>query len=256
MNFSWLSHSVQEVNESTRQVILAKEDFCLFNPNTFNCPIFRTRNDFDLTKKIYKATPIIFNERTGDNPWEVSFMLMFMMNTDSKLFAAEASPEKVPLYEGKMFYQFDHRYSTYEGVSQAQLNVGTLPQPSSETKANPSFNVQPRYWVDLNEVEKRLGDKWNKNWLIAFRDICRSTDERTFIVSPLPRIATGNKAPLLFIEEAKDRLATCFIGCLNSLVFDFSTRQKIGGATMKKFIVKQLPVRDCKVVCVKGQNQI
>ena len=161
MNFSWLSHSVQEVNESTRQVILAKEDFCLFNPNTFNCPIFRTRNDFDLTKKIYKATPIIFNERTGDNPWEVCFMLMFMMNTDSKLFAAEASPEKVPLYEGKMFYQFDHRYSTYEGVSQAQLNVGTLPQPSSETKANPSFNVQPRYWVDLNEVEKRLGDKWN-----------------------------------------------------------------------------------------------
>ena len=35
----------------------------------------------------------------------------------------------LPLYEAKMLHQFDHRFSTYEGASEKQLNVGILPQP-------------------------------------------------------------------------------------------------------------------------------
>ena len=36
----------------------------------------------------------------------------------------------LPLYEAKMLSHFDHRFSTYEGATQAQLNMQTLPRLS------------------------------------------------------------------------------------------------------------------------------
>ena len=46
-----------------------------------------------------------------------------------------------------MLHQFDHRFSTYEGATQRQLNVGMLPQPTAQQKCDPVFVVQPRYWI-------------------------------------------------------------------------------------------------------------
>ena len=86
------------------------------------------------------------------------------------------------------------------------------------------------------------GDKWNKNWLIAFRDVCRSTDERTAIFSLLPKVAVGHKAPLIFTQPKNQRMICCLLASLNSLVFDFVARQKVGGTSLSFFIVKQLPV--------------
>ena len=36
--------------------------------------------------------------------------------------------EYLPLYEGKMVSHYDHRFATYRGATQAQLNKGTLPR--------------------------------------------------------------------------------------------------------------------------------
>jgi hypothetical protein len=62
----------------------------------------------------------------------------------------------LPLYEAKMLHQFDHRYSTYEGASQRQLNVGILPRPSREQKRDPDYPAQPRYWVREDLVEAAI----------------------------------------------------------------------------------------------------
>jgi hypothetical protein len=62
----------------------------------------------------------------------------------------------LPLYEAKMLHQFDHRFSTYDGATEKQLNVGILPQPSAEQKRDPSFVVQPRYWVREEVVESAI----------------------------------------------------------------------------------------------------
>ena len=43
---------------------LRSDQFALLNPNTFNCPVFRTRHDADLTISIYKRVPIFL--RRGD----------------------------------------------------------------------------------------------------------------------------------------------------------------------------------------------
>ena len=48
--------------------------------------------------------------------------------------------------------------------------------------------VQPRYWLAEHEIDQRLETKhWDRGWLLGWRDIARSSDERTFISSVLPR---------------------------------------------------------------------
>jgi very-short-patch-repair endonuclease len=94
----------------------------------------------------------------------------------------------LPLYEAKMIWHYDHRYGTYEGVRDRSSTQ--LPTPDEHQHADPHFVVQPWYWVPAEEVTKRLGD-WQRGWLLGFRDVARSTDERTAIFSLLPRVGGG-----------------------------------------------------------------
>ena len=52
-------------------------DFLLINPNTKNCPIFRTSKDAQLTAKIYRNFPVLEHEDTGNSPWGFKYMCMF-----------------------------------------------------------------------------------------------------------------------------------------------------------------------------------
>jgi hypothetical protein len=235
--------SISDINNPKRQITIKPSDFILLNPNTKNCPIFRTNADAELTKKIYHHIPVLENEKTGKNPWGITFMAMFHMANDSKLFRGEAGKGLVPLYEAKMFHQFDSRYSTYEGATQSNLNAGILPQLSDEIKQLPNSTVQPRYWIEDTEVENRLVNKWKKEWLIAFRDVTNATSERTAVFSFLPKVAVGHKAPLVFpVSNDSTKLYCLFVANLNSLVLDYIVRQKIGGNSLSFYILKQLPV--------------
>lgn len=79
---------------------------------------------------------------------------MFMMNTDSHLFRTRVELEDdgwtlqgnhfvhgderyLPLYEAKM--PLDHRWATYDGPAVRDVTPAE--------KQDPSFVVQPRYWV-------------------------------------------------------------------------------------------------------------
>ncbi|BBD63224.1 putative type II DNA modification enzyme (plasmid) [Nostoc sp. HK-01] len=234
-NFAFFLTQPKQLDNQANLFQLTPQDIALINPNTLTCPIFRTKIDAELTKKIYQRVPVLENEITGSNPWSISFLRMFDMSNDSGLFKNEAGNGLVPLYEAKMFHQFTHRWATY-------TDNGETRDLTYEEKSNTSFAVQPRYWVSRVEVENRLARKWDKDWLLGFRDICRSTDERTAIFSLLPRVAVSNKAPLLISNKFEPKLLSCFYASVNSLIFDFVTRQKLGGTTMNFFIVKQLPI--------------
>jgi hypothetical protein len=62
------------------------------------------------------------------------------------------------------------------------------------------------------------------------------------IASFLPWVAVVNSAPLVFVgENIAPRLECCLLGNLNSVVFDFVARQKVGSVHLNFFIVQQLP---------------
>jgi hypothetical protein len=166
-----------QLNDAHRFFSLEKSDFWLLNPNTGNCPIFRTQADAELTKAIYRRVPILWREAgentAESNPWRITFKTLFHMSNDSHHFRTVVELEAdgfrldgnvfsnpddryLPLYEAKMLHHFDHRFSTYEGASEKQLNVGILPQPTAEQKRDPEFVVQPRYWVREEVVESAI----------------------------------------------------------------------------------------------------
>jgi hypothetical protein len=374
-----------QLRDARRQFSLAPDEFALLNPNTRTCPVFRTKPDAELTRRIYQRVPVLLREgQPAENPWGIRFMTMFHMSNDSGLFRDAPAEGLLPLYEAKMMWQFDHRFGTYEGATQANLNLGNLPQTTDEQKADPTFRVRPRYWVEAREVYLRIAvlptglfqairenntelitlglahllfGRWllaskerlaaglfpawrtfvqsfpfaqgiaptrlglcgenpasfspldasylpaepvmeikcsarestawyaadertvsqflNINgtfpmkiddvpplqsvedvlafipqllemtaprWLLGFRDVTSAITARTSIFSFLPRIGVGNNAPLMLLTVNAPTLQLCILGNMNSLVFDFCARQKVGGNHMNFFLLEQLPV--------------
>ncbi len=145
-----------------------------------------------------------------------------------------------PLYEAKMTRHFDHRFGTYDGQTQEQANQGKLPELGAKQHADPNLHVLPRYWVPAAEVENRLSERWNRDWLLGWRDICRSTDKRTVIASVVRRAGVGDTF-LLMLPGVQRTLAPALRANLTSFAFDHVARQKVGGTSLKYFTMKQLP---------------
>lgn len=242
-DIAFLCRHFEHIQESERHFEISKDEFKLLNPNTRTCPVFRTKTDAELTKKIYRNFPVLLNDEKGSNPWEIFFMQgLFNMTSDSHLFKTEPVPGTKMLYEAKMFHHFDHRYATYDGATQANLNAGILPQLSSEKKKDPKLEVKPRYWISESEITNQLKDKWNHDWLLGYRGVTSNVVERTSIFSLLPKSGVGHAITLVYPNVSDVSIIPCFIANVNSLVFDYITRQKTGGTYLGNYILKQLPI--------------
>jgi hypothetical protein len=242
-NFAFYLRFFSQLAQHERFFQLTSDDLALLNPNTRTCPVFRTRTDAELTKNIYRRVPVLDREGAPDgNPWGIRFMTMFHMSNDSHLFREAAGEGLLPLYEAKLMWHFDHRFASYEfkGILRGKGGRG-LPDTPIEKYQDTSWRITPQYWVPEEEVETRLKQFTNDGWLLGFRDVTSAKLERTGVFSFLPRVGVGNKIPLL-VNNEKAELQLCLLGCLNSMVFDFVVRQKLGGTTMNFFFVKQFPV--------------
>ncbi|WP_414756202.1 Eco57I restriction-modification methylase domain-containing protein [Anabaena sp. CCY 9910] len=243
-SFAFLLTQVKQLENQKRIFNLSPEDIKLINPNTLTCPIFRTNQDAELTKKIYQNVPVLENEKIGINPWNISFTRMFDMANDSGLFKNYPEKDLVPLYEAKMFHQFDHRfgYYTQEMVEREQNSFKAIPNPTIEQKRDPNYTLNARYWVNRSEVENKLAGKWNKQWLLGWRDITSATNEITVIASLLPICACGDTVLLMIPKVDNNKLISCLMANLNTIIFDFVARQKVGGNHLKFFTMRQLPI--------------
>ena len=257
---------VDHLLDPRRIYTLQTSDFARLNPNTKTCPVFRTSRDAKLTAKIYRNSTILYNEITGDNPWNVKFSRMLDMSNDSYLFRTYAQltaqgatlngntfttvdgETYVPLYEGKMIWHYNHHYGTWPTEGERPNSINT---PSEDELANPDSCIMPWYWVPLAAVKDRLVkyDKdgnivweWKHKWLFAFRDVTNAMTERTFIIAPIPDAkGVGHTATLLYAERGCMPGASLY-GMMSSLIFDYTTRQKIGGTHASINYVKQFPV--------------
>ncbi|MFS8794506.1 endonuclease domain-containing protein, partial [Synechococcus sp. R55.8] len=92
--FTFFATHADHLRDPRRVFTLTADDIARINPNTRTLPVFRTRQDADLTRAIYQRVPVLVNEHTGENPWDVRFMAMFHMSNDSHLFRTRAELEK------------------------------------------------------------------------------------------------------------------------------------------------------------------
>ncbi len=240
-NFSFFLTQPKQIENDARVFQLSPQDIALINPNTLTCPVFRSRTDAELTKKIYQRVPVLENEKTDSNPWGISFMAMFHMSNDSGLFKNEAGNNLLPLYEGKMVQAFDHRAADIIVNPNNKQRSAQPKETELSQYIDPKYSVNSQFWVSKSEVENRLSDS-NRKYFIGFKSVTSPTNSRTFIASFLPFCGVGNSMPLILTNKLNKKLISCLLSNLNSLVFDYIAKQKTGGVNLNFFIVKQLPV--------------
>jgi len=255
-------HDTAVIDDPDRCFPLAPADFARVNPNTGTAPVFRTRRDADITRRIYERHPVLV-DRSGDEEvraWPVRYLSMFHMASSSHLFRAASELESsgfypiegnrwkkgeelyLPLYQGRVIWQFDHRANSIR-VNKENLHNPFLSDKVSEAQhANPGFLPQTRSFVPATSVDSRIPQV--DGWCLAFRDISRPTDERTMIAAAIPYVGCGDTLPILIPDEDffSDQPLACLLTNLNCLAFDFVTRQKVQGTHIKLYTLEQLPV--------------
>jgi hypothetical protein len=253
--FSFFLANTAQLAEAERSFKMSYSEMARINPNTKTAPVFRSRADADLTTRIYSRVPVLFDASDSalGNPWSFEYMTkMFDMADNSGEFktATQCTTEGfsrsgngwfdtkgqswVPVYEAKMIHTFDHRWATCDGRDFRDSLVSE--------KASGDFEAMPRFWLPAARVRERLVTKnWGREWLMGWRDITNTTNERTVISTAYPAVAVGHTLRNMFVGT-EPILSAAFLACLSSLPFDYLARQKLGGTHLTVEILQQLPV--------------
>ncbi len=221
---------------------LTIRDIACVNPNSYTCPVFKTSKTARIVTAIHSQHKILSPEHEqGD--WKISSSSMFQMSHEADQFFDNPSSlsDLLALLEGKMVTQFNHRASNIilnltNEARQAQGEVIT----ESQLK-NPFYTPKSRYWVKKSDVDYKLKDKWDKNWLIHFCAVTSPTNERTCIVCITPRVGAGHSLFQVYPYESVE-INCCLVANLNSFILDYILREKMGGINLSHFIFRQLPI--------------
>jgi hypothetical protein len=200
----------------------------------------------ELNKKIYSNVSVLSDEEKGKNPWNVYYMRLIDLSDHAKYLRFPWEERdgnwNVPLYEAKLFSAFDHRFATFANRNQENCIAGHPRELSSEEKNDSNLSISPRYFVP-NSLTQEIFAKYpdyEGSWLLVWRDVARSTDEHACIATIIPKVAASRKCPALGFKSSTT--PTVLLANLNSFIFDYAARQKIGAISLSYFILKQLPV--------------
>ena len=253
-------HDTRTIDDPDRCFPLAPDDFARVNPNTGTAPIFRTRRDADITRRIYERHPVLVDRSGSDErrAWPVKYHTMFHMANDSHLFhTAEQLEDEgfypvqgnrwkrgnqtcLPLYEGKMVQAFDHRAASVVNRKSNLFRPGQPDRTLDEEHRDPAFAPRPRYWIDQQESPATQ----SYEWMLSFKDITASTNVRTMIAAVVPQVGCGHTLPVLLpADDCFDgKSAARLLANLNSFAFDYVARQKVQSTHLTWYTVEQLPV--------------
>lgn len=229
---------VSDLSDSDRHFSLTADDLQLLNPVSRTCPTFRSRQDAELSKYIYRKTPAFSLHRT-DAEWPGMPKTPFNMSNDANLFhdgsecndSSVDSEQYLSVYESKFIHQFNHRYATF-GV---ETEDGTRGLTSIELR-DPTVFVKSRYWLESSTLRARYPGRWH----YVYRMIVRATDEHTSVACIIPQRPCVNSVSI--IENISARNAASQVAEVNSFVHDYCARQKVSGTNFNHWIWHQLPI--------------
>lgn len=165
---------------------------------------------------------------------------MFNMASNSNIFESSKSSEsseELPLYEAKYFHMYDHRFGSYGFTGLKGKGGRGLPYTPLESYLDPNFSITPRYWINRKNIPL---DESENRWLLVSRKFGRSSDERTYISCIIPASGVGDNAQIINLPSYDKKWYAVILANSNSFVVDFTTRQKLGAATINYHFIRQL----------------
>jgi len=240
---------------------MTEEDVRILNPQTRTFIVPKDSKNIPLLTKIHKDLPIISQNKSSSDKsceeWDISYHRLTDMTNDSHLFTqtdgmefSDESPgllrkdgiNYLRVFEGKMVDRYNHRAGSSVNKVGKYKRSGLAVRPSITDLQDPTFLVSSRHAI--SEQKLLANPRLSKNlkpWHLAFKDITAATNKRTVRAAILPRCVVSNKLPTLAVKNCVKEEA-CFLGVLNSLIFDFICRQKIGNITLNWYIFRQMPI--------------
>ena len=214
---AFMRHTVTELENFPRQGALPLDVSLIrrLSPSSLSVTEFKNEMDISITEKMLRF-PLLGERIT--NKWNLILTSEFHMTNASHLFKTTLGKGRLPLYEGKMIHQFDHRFS------------------------------DPRYWIAEKKGRSALLGRNRdsgqgleyQDCRLGYRAIARNTDERTMIATLLPPGVFAGNAIALSSSVAEGELL--FVtAALNSFPVDFIIRGKVS-ANVNMFYVYQLPI--------------
>ena len=207
------------VNDDENFIDLSAELIGSMNSETRSVLEFRSSTDVSIVKKMLEF-PSLGQKLEG--VWNLQLTNEFHITNDSGAFKTELSDNRLPLFTGRMFNQFE------------------------TTKEHSG------YWIDEAEGRRVLLGKTadtgqrldyqSYRWL--HRRIASSTNTRTLIstIAPPMVFTEVNSTTLKVIDSGINEIEQCYwCGVANSMVLDWLIRQSIT-TTLNMFYLYQLPV--------------
>jgi hypothetical protein len=235
-----------------------------------------SQKDLEILKTIYEHSIQLGDQ--SSNGWGIRYVREFDMTGDSKLFPPKdwweergyhpdpygrwlpskgTKPElsnrgerigpdgdiALPLYEGRMIGQFDFSEKGYV-----------------------SGRGRSAYWPDINWEEKKILPQFLMAETIyrkfgagysglkpCFMSIGSATNMRSMISSVVPDKPCGNAVPILKPTNIPERSSTIFCALLNSIIYDYSLRCRLGGMNLNYFVIAETPIVQ-PAIALKNNN--
>lgn len=224
-----------QCRDSNKTFEMSAEELAIVNPDTRQPPVCGSRTDFLLLLHLQQGKQHI---KENCPAW----VGLTSAGTSDLWIDPEkdSTSNSCIMYESKMMHQFDHRYATYKGTTEDQKRKG-LPVPSGMAKRLHAYLVEPRFRIPLETAATHLERKTQCNTgIVGYRDVARSTDERTFISAILP--FCGLMQPLNGLTPRNAKHAMEIVVSCNTFVIDYVARLKTPGIHLNVTIANQLPV--------------
>ncbi len=216
---AFMRHDVAELDRFPQEgAIDIDVDFVRrLSPDSLSVMEFKNEMDVQIVEKMLKF-PLLGEDLPGK--WAVQFTAEFHMTNDSYLFKTESGKGRLPLYEGKMIWQFNHRLA------------------------------EPKYWVDEKVARKALfgrdedcGQRLDyQSYRVGLRAVASNTNERSLISSVVPsNVFCGNSLLVSLGQTMTPPEALFLTTVMNSFVMDSLLRNKVT-TNINMFFIYQLPV--------------
>lgn len=151
----------------------------------------------------------------------------------------EHYPERTPSIQAQLCLgqAEDDLFSTLPANTARQLQDESPLNPEETERLTAAWLVNSQ---ELDDCGRELLRARCPGYLLGWRNICRSTDERTVIAGLLPMAPVGHSMPLMYLQSSPSYTAV-FLGMFTCLVFDYLARQKMGGTNLTYGYLKQFP---------------
>lgn len=201
-----------------------------FSPDALAIMELGNQQDVDIAAKMYRW-PAFGDESSG--PPTRRYMREIDMGTDRDLFSED--PIGIPLYEGRMVAQFDHRAKGYRSGRGRAGVWEDLPFCSA------SKSIQPQWYIPADRVPSKCRERITL-FRAGFCDVASPTNERTLVAALIPpHTICGHKVPSLTFEPADSGwVVSVWLAIANSYAMDFLARKKIS-LSMSYTLVDSLP---------------